>query len=95
MNKELLKGLTPEQLEKASHCKNNKELLELAKKEGVELNEEQLNSVSGGACADVSPRVGTCPQCHAPVNGGFIENTPGDGRYHFICHNCGFEWTEK
>ena len=36
MKKELLKGLTDEQIEKASHCKSPEELLSLAKKEGVE-----------------------------------------------------------
>ena len=51
MNKqELLKGLSEEQIAKAKACKNQEELLALAKKEGIELNEEQLASVSGGVC---------------------------------------------
>ena len=41
MKEELLKGLTKEQAEKASRCKNQKELLELAKAEGIELTDEQ------------------------------------------------------
>ena len=48
MNKELLKGLSSEQIEKAKHCKNNRELLELAKEEDIKLTEEQLEAVSGG-----------------------------------------------
>ena len=95
MRKELLKGLTDEQIEKASHCKNEAELLALAKEEGIELTEEQLSSVSGGACVGTVRREGTCPMCRASVVGTYVENTPGDGRYHFVCLNCGNEWNEK
>ena len=40
--------LTPEQMDKARACKSADELVELAKAEGVELNEEQLEAISGG-----------------------------------------------
>ena len=40
--------LTPEQLEKARACATPEELLELAKQEGFELTDEQLNAVAGG-----------------------------------------------
>ena len=96
MKEELLKGLTEEQIAKASQCKNQEELLELAKKEGVKLTDEQLRSISGGGCGEgQQPKTGTCPQCHAIVNGEYVETTPGDGRYHFACQNCGYSWTEK
>lgn len=48
MKKELLKGLTEDQIAKVKACDNTKDLLQLAKDEGVELNEEQLAAVSGG-----------------------------------------------
>ena len=48
MRKELLKGLTPEQIEKVKACKGQEELLKLAKEEGIELTEEQLQAISGG-----------------------------------------------
>ena len=48
MKKELLKGLTEEQIAKIRTCKNSEEVLALAKKEGIELSEEQLSAVSGG-----------------------------------------------
>ena len=48
MKRQLLKGLTEEQIAKVKACKNNEELLQLAKDEGVELTEEQLEAVSGG-----------------------------------------------
>ena len=48
MKKELLKGLTDEQIAKVKVCKNSDELLALAKAEGIELTDEQLSSISGG-----------------------------------------------
>ena len=40
--KELLKGLSKEQISKAQSCKNTEELVNLAEQEGVELTDEQL-----------------------------------------------------
>ena len=48
MRKELLKGLTEEQIKKVEACKNAEEILALAKEEGVTLSDEQLEAVSGG-----------------------------------------------
>ena len=48
MNKELLKGLSHEQIDKIKACKNSEELLKLAKQEGIELTDEQLGAISGG-----------------------------------------------
>ncbi len=50
-------------LKKVSHCKSTKELLALAKQEGVELNDEQLAAVNGGLCEDEAPVFETCPDC--------------------------------
>ena len=58
--KELLNGLTPEQIEKAKACKSTDELLKLAKEDGVELNEEQLQAISGGCSGSVPNK---CPVC--------------------------------
>ena len=60
MREELLKGLSKEQLMKAKACKSKEELLALAKEEGIELTNEQLEAVSGGGCSDI---VRTCPWC--------------------------------
>ena len=95
MKKELLEGLTKEQIEKASKCKNGQELLAAAKEEGIKLTDEQLKAVSGGVCQTAGPRKGICPMCGVEVIGEFIENTPGDGRYHFTCPVCGHHWIEK
>lgn len=50
MKKELLKGLTNEQIARVQACHSSDELLALAHEEGVELNEEQLAAVHGGGC---------------------------------------------
>ena len=42
------KDLTPELREKAMNCKTPDELLELAKREGYKLSDEELSLVSGG-----------------------------------------------
>ena len=41
--------LTPEQMEKARACKNADDLIALANSEGVELTDEQLDSIAGGS----------------------------------------------
>ena len=44
------KDLTEEQKAKARACKTPEELLALAKEEGYELSDEELDAVSGGWC---------------------------------------------
>ena len=69
MKKELLKGLTKEQIAKVKSCKNHEELLVLAKAEGIELTDEQLTAISGGGACSVVSDVGDflnpfdCPEC--------------------------------
>ena len=41
--------LTPEQMEKARACKSPEDILALAKEEGYELSEDELDAVSGGS----------------------------------------------
>ena len=86
MRKELLKGLTDEQVKKVKACKSSQEILELAKSEGVELNEEQLAAVSGGMCS-TDEKTAKCPKCgstdlefsHSPFSPTGI----------YICKKCG------
>ena len=60
MRKDLLNGLTEEQIAKLNECKNQEEILKLAKEEGIELTDEQLEAVSGGvSCGENHP----CPKC--------------------------------
>jgi len=59
MRKELLKGLSEEQIAKIHECKTADEILALAKEEGVELTEEQMEAVSGGGLC----KSNKCPNC--------------------------------
>ena len=46
--KELYNGLSDDLKKKATECKNAEELMNLAKTEGIELTDEQMNAISGG-----------------------------------------------
>ena len=54
MNEKLLEGLSEEQIAKIKACHTQEELLAVAKEEGIELTDEQLEAVSGGTCSDNS-----------------------------------------
>jgi len=75
MREELLKGLSEEQIAKVKACKNGDELLSLAKAEGIELSDEQLAAVSGGACTNTDTRK-KCPNCGS-MNTELSPNTKG------------------
>ena len=95
MKDELLKGLTEEQREKIKDCQSPEDILAVAKQEGVELNEEQLEAVSGGGCGEVNNSSATaivCPSC-----GSYDVETitvEGDGA-HFdcVCKKCRHTWS--
>ena len=93
MKEELLKGLTKEQIEKVKACKNQEELLKLAKQEGVELNDEQLEAVNGGFC-DSSDLKACCPNCGSHDNE--IKDILNKGRETemrvFHCNKCGINF---
>ena len=95
MKKELLKGLTEEQVAKIKACKNHEELLTLAKEEGIELTDEQLEAVSGGGCFSKDK----CPKCGSTKLEGWFEDTPGYGDdvtdHHLRCKKCGYEWIDN
>ena len=93
MKEELLKGLTEEQIAKVKACKNHEELLELAKKEGIELTDEQLQAVSGGGVCSAVSELGDkinpfdCPKCGA--------NSPIKDGKQLTCKKCGYVWTDN
>lgn len=50
-----LSNISPELMEQARACKSAEELLALAKSEGIELSDEQLDGIAGGfswSCSD-------------------------------------------
>ncbi len=90
MKKELLNGLTDEQIARVKACRSHEELLALAKAEDIELTDEQLATISGGGACSVVSDIGDkinpydCPKCGA--------NNPkkdGDKR---VCKKCGHVW---
>ena len=90
MKQELLKGLSEEQIAKVKACKNQEEILAVAKEEGIELTDEQLEAVSGGNCFDTP--VDVCPRCgHTGTTHGYrVDNT-----YGYSCSYCGFPLPKK
>ena len=82
MRKELLKGLSEEQIAKLKECKSQEEILRLAKDQGVELTDEQLEAVSGGSlCAPV------CPNCGTKEN--VYKGTTEETENKYVCKKCG------
>lgn len=88
MKKELLNGLTKEQIEKVKACKSQDELLKLAKEENIELTDEQLAAVSGGACTNTAYGK-TCPKCGSTRM--VSRNIFGGAEYE--CRDCGHTYT--
>ena len=84
MNKELLKGLSQEQIDKVQSCNSSEEIWKAAKEEGVELSDEQLEAVSGG-CSRNLP----CPRCPGY---GSPNVTDSEGRPMYKCPACGFRF---
>ena len=90
MKKELLNGLTEEQIAKVKTCKNQEELLKIAKEEGIELTDEQLNAVSGGGF-NCSPSV-SCPKCGSnDVDEEYISSLTRV-YYRCTCKKCGHKF---
>ena len=88
MRKELLKGLSEEQIAKVKECKNQEELFQLAKDEGVELTSEQMEAVSGGGCFSSFK----CPNCGSKVYRKLpVYQVSGCSTYK--CNECGHEWS--
>ena len=87
MKEELLKGLTKEQIERFQACHNEREILALAKEEGIELTEEQLDAVAGG-CWSNSEGI-TCPMCGIEVG----SKSDFDTYTYYLCTCCGHKWT--
>lgn len=92
MRNELLKGLTDEQVKKVKACKSSQEILDLAKSEGVELNEEQLAAVSGGGCSSTRK----CPMCGSTNIKRKTEDVTlksGTNVIAYTCKDCKHIWT--
>ena len=87
MREELLKGLTEEQMAKLKECKNQEEILKLAKEEGIELTDEQLEAVTGG-CSGVD----SCPRCGSKNLWTKRHSNVDPSWYDVVCRDCGYTW---
>ena len=101
MKEELLKGLSEEQIAKVKACKSQEEVLKLAKEEGIELTDDQLEAVNGGCGTTTLPAKPTvCPYCGAEkimataVHNGNKPGCPLD-YYSCQCKKCGSYWMSK
>ncbi len=88
MKEELLKGLSEEQIAKVKECKNQEELLKLAKEEGIELTDEQLTAISGGGCFSSFK----CPNCDSK-DYKVLPRYQVSGCKTYHCNKCGYEWS--
>ena len=88
MKNELLSGLTDEQIAKIKACKNSEEILSLAKNEGIELSEEQLEAVSGGGCFSSNE----CPKCGSKDYEKRMVYEKVDTKTFYVCKKCGCTW---
>jgi len=96
MRKELLEGLTEEQIKRINECKSSEEILEYAKEEGLELNEELLEVVSGGG--DDKANTVKCDYCGSANCEMYktLKNWYYDElNYYWRCKDCGKEWIWK
>ena len=94
MKKELLKGLSEEQIQKARKCKTNEELLAMAKEEGVVLTDDQLAAVNGGFCSDTTKK-SVCPKCGTEAKTEIHKDSYVELVGYFKCPNCGHKWTDR
>ena len=93
MNKDLLQGLTEEQIAKVKACKNQEEVLALAKEEGIELSDEQLEAVNGGCGTTTPGRAKSCPNCNSKdIVVNKFKKANGDIYWFNRCKSCGYDW---
>jgi predicted SprT family Zn-dependent metalloprotease len=92
MKEDLLKGISEELINKAKACKSSEEIFALAKEEGVELTEEQLEAVNGGYCKKTDKY--QCPECgqHYCYIRDYNEYTK---IIYLTCLNCDHLWMQQ
>ena len=87
------RDLRPDLQEKARECQTPEEIAELAREEGVELSDEEIDRISGG-WGDSEDSGMRCPECgSANVTGKAVR--AGDSNWEELtCLDCGHCWTQ-
>ena len=92
MEKDLLNGLTEEQIAKVKACKDQEEILNFAKAEGIEFSDEQLDSITGaGMCSDAAFRYPNCGSSNVKSE-SYKKGDVFSWGYICTCKDCGHEW---
>ena len=86
MDAKLLEGLTEEQIAKVKDCKNSAELLKLAKQEGIELSDEQLEAVSGGGACSSTLKCVRCGSTNLKFE--YTRVVPVFKDTYYTCNDC-------
>lgn len=80
----LFKSLTQDQIDKGKSCASFEELVTLAKNEGIELSDEQLEALSGGSVWDYfEDTTATCSECGGETTWRSSDPAP------IVCPHCG------
>ena len=86
--KDLLEGFTREQIAKAKECNNSQELLDLVKREGINLTKEQLEAINEGEdFNELFRSPDCCPNCGS-------KNVEYYWGGNFRCKDCGCVFPE-
>lgn len=85
----------PDLQERAKGCQTPEEILELAREEGIELSDEDLEHVAGGWGASDSGCGVKCPECGSyNMTGDSVR--AGDSNWEeFTCQYCGNNWMQE
>ena len=86
-----IEDMTSEQIEKAKECETTEQRLAFIKEIGLELSDEQLDTIAGGA-AWSEDYEGGCPSCKC-VTYSFVDGPRGV--YIRKCDQCGCRYDEN
>lgn len=82
--------------EKISKCSSPEDILELAKNEGLELSDSQLEEIAGGSWKPEEKKLFYCPFCGADTVSSFTKMGEEDSLpTQFLCNNCNRGFTRE
>lgn len=85
-----LSNLSDSFKEKAVACETAEAFIKLAASEGIELTDEQVAAISGGALWDEWLGHAVCKSCGSPS----VHSTYAGGAAIHTCAACGFIWSD-